>query len=190
MRYGVDLDGVICDFHKGFAATANKLFPGTFPPGEEYPDNWDYDGYFAPGQMGKVWETIHATPNWWCCLPAIGLNVGAIFRHRLRYPEDEIFYVTARHQTSVGLPMMHQSQRWLDMCGIGGLGTAVIVMNGERKHWLYEELAVDGAIDDDVHQLPAKGGYLLARPWNTGEREGHEVVETLNEFFDRVGRRL
>ena len=42
MRYGIDLDGVIADFHKGFARTINKLFPGRVAPGDEYPTNWDW----------------------------------------------------------------------------------------------------------------------------------------------------
>ena len=194
MRYGIDLDGVICDFHKGFARTINKLFPGRVAPGAEHPDNWDWEGMLTSEERGKVWREITRTPNWWLSLPAIGHNVGAIFRHRLQFPEDEIFYVTARHHHTgmerSGLPEMHQSQKWIDMCGIGGLGTSVILMNGERKHWLYGELGVDGAVDDDPHHLPAKGGYLLATPWNSKERDGHVVIKGLDEFFERVGRKL
>jgi len=190
VRYGIDLDGVIADFHQGFAQVVNKLWPGRIPPGEEYPDNWDCAGILVDGERAKVWREIEKIPNWWCSLRAIGHNVGAIFRHRLRFPEDEIFYVTARHndKPGTGMPVMHQSQKWIDMCGIGGLGTAVILMNGERKHWLYGELAVDGAVDDDPHHLPARGGVLLATPWNVNEREGLVVVENLDEFFNVVDK--
>jgi hypothetical protein len=191
VRYGIDCDGVIADFHKGFARVANKLWPGRIAPGDEYPSDWEWASRgFDPDEVIRVKEEIAKIPNWWCSLPAIGHNVGAIFRHRLRYPEDEIFYVTARRTDQVaGMPMMHQSQRWIDMCGIGGLGTAVIVMDGDNKVQLYKELAVDGAVDDDPNQVKLlSAGYLLSTPWNTDASQGKWRVKDLDEFFERVGR--
>lgn len=179
--------------HKGFAELVNQIWLGRIPTGAEYPPEWDLTSLgLTQGELGVVWQKVGATRNWWLSLPAHTHNVGAIFRHRLRHPEDEIFYVTARSTETAGLPIMHQSQRWLEMCGIGGVGTSVIVTPPDtRKVDVYEEIGVEYAIDDSldvVHEGPHII-YLLARNWNrTGRSPGLDVVENLDEFFARTRR--
>jgi hypothetical protein len=193
VRYGLDLDGVVVDMHKGFADLANQLWLGKIPTGSEYPPDWDMTSLgLTNGELGQVWARAQATRNWWMSLPAHVNNVSAVFRHRLRHPEDEIFYVTARTTETEGLPIMHQSQRWLDMCGIGGVGTSVIVVpEGTYKIDVYEEIGVEYAVDDALH-IVEEGPhviYLLDRPWNQNRRsKGLDVVKDLDEFF-RVTRR-
>lgn len=192
MKYGIDLDGVIVDMHKGFADIVNQLWLGRIPAGREYPPDWDMTSLgLTNGELGKAWARVKTTRNWWLSLPAMTDNVGAIFRHRLMHPEDEIFYVTARTTETEGLPIMHQSQRWLEMCGIAGLGTAVIVVpTGSRKIDIYEEIGVEYAIDDslDIVHEGSHVIYLLDRPWNqTGRVVGLDTVKGLDEFF-RVTR--
>ena len=189
MRYGIDCDGVICDMHKGLADVINSIWMGRLPTGSEYPPEWDLTSLgLSQGELGVVWSKVRATRNWWLSLPAWTHNVGAVFRHRLKHPEDEIFYVTARSTETEGLPIMHQSQRWLEMCGIGGVGTAVIVVpDGSRKVDVYEEIGVEYAVDDslDVVNEGTHIIYLLSRPWNKSDRPaGIDVVGDLDEFFE------
>jgi uncharacterized HAD superfamily protein len=193
VRYGIDLDGVVVDMHKGLADLINTIWPGRIPTGAEYPPEWDLTSLgLSQGELGVVWSKVRATLNWWLSLPAWPRNVQAVFRHRLQHPEDEIFYVTARSTDTKGLPIMHQSQRWLEMCGIGGVGTAVIVVPVDtRKVDVYEELDIAYAIDDslDVVNEGSHIIYLLNRKWNvTGRSKGLNVVKDLDEFFSVTRR--
>jgi uncharacterized HAD superfamily protein len=187
VRYGIDIDGVICDMHLGFAKVVNSLYPGRIPIGAEYPPEWDLTSLgISRAEMGEVWRKIGSTPNWWYSLPAIYQNVSAVFRHRLRHPDEEIFYVTARSTVTAGMPIMHQSQRWLEACGIGGVGTSVIVVpKGQSKADVYDDIGVERAVDDcpDVVREAPRVIKLLDRQWNKNDREGLTVVENLEAFF-------
>lgn len=193
MRYGLDLDGVVVDMHKGFAQVVNSIWPGRIPSGNEYPPEWDMTSLgLSQPELNQVWAKIRSTRNWWYGLPALTSEVSAVFRHRLAHPEDEIFYVTARSTETEGMPLMHQSQRWLEMCGIGGLGTAVIVAPEDSdKVDIYEEIGVEYAVDDALH-IVEQGThviYLIDRSWNQeGRSKGMDVVQNLDEFF-RTTRR-
>lgn len=187
MRYGCDLDGCLVDMHKGLADVVNSIWPGRIEPGNEVPTEWDLTSLgLSQSELGAVWSRIGDTRNWWMGLPAHRQNVDAVFRHRLMRPEDEIFYVTARTTRTPGLPIMHQSQRWLEMCGIGGLGTTVIV-TAESKAKVYDLLDIQYAIDDALHVVEEGSQviYLLDRPYNReGRSPGLDVVESLDEFFN------
>lgn len=193
MRFGIDLDGVVCDFHKGLAEVINSIWLGRIPTGKEYPPEWDMTSLgLSRAELGQVWQKVGATRNWWLSLPAHTNNVSAIYRHRLRHHNDEIFYVTARSTETDGMPIMHQSQRWLEMCGIGGHGTAVIVApEGSKKIDIYEKIGVDYAVDDclDIVEQGPHVIYLLDRPWNSKDRSpGLDVVSDLDEFFKTTTR--
>lgn len=187
MRFGIDLDGVLVDMHIGFARVVNQLFPGRIPLGCEYPPEWDLTSLgLTHAEIGQVWRRIETTPNWWLSLPAIRENVGAVARHRITHPRDEIFYVTARATETTGMPLMHQSQSWLESVDIGGLGTAVIVVPPNiQKISIYDRIGVDRAIDDcpDIVALGKNKIWLLDRPWNKNDRVGMAVVSNLDEFF-------
>lgn len=193
MRYGIDLDGVLVDMHLGLAKVINSIWPGRIPPGAEYPPDWDLMslGLFN-SELDKVWDNIGERWNWWMSLPAFTNNVGAVYKHRITHPDDEVFYVTARCTDTKGLPLMHQSQRWLDQSGIGGVGTAVLVLpEGTKKIDVYEELAVDYAVDDSLKVVDEGFHiiYLLDRPWNQINRsKGLDVVSDLDEFFEITRR--
>ena len=187
MRFGIDLDGVLVDMHRGLADVINSVWLGRIPVGQEYPPEWDLKSLgLSQAELGVVWAKVRATRNWWLSLPAFVHNVSAVWRHRLRYPEDEIFYVTARNTPTLGLPIMHQSQRWLEMCGIGGVGTSVIVAGETPKVDIYDVIGVDYAVDDDLDVVEAGPHvtYLLDRKWNRiGRSPGLDVVTSLDNFF-------
>jgi hypothetical protein len=192
MRYGLDLDGVMVDMHRGFNDVVNELWPGRIVPHAQ-PSDWDMTSLgLTQSEIGQTWNKIKTIRNWWYGLPAYTDSVSAVFRHRLKHPEDEIFYVTARTTETEGMPIMHQSQRWLEMCGISGLGTAVIVAPPDAKKIdIYEEIGVDYALDDALH-IAHEGShiiYLLERPWNeNGRSKGLDVVGSVDEFFGTTRR--
>jgi hypothetical protein len=107
MRIGVDLDGVICDWHKGVADVINSIWPARIPPGGEYPPEWELTSLgLSKAELGEVFQRIEGMHNWYMGLPAIVRNVHAVWHHRIMRPEDEIFYVTARTTETKGLPIM------------------------------------------------------------------------------------
>lgn len=192
MKLGIDLDGVVADWHKGVADVVNSIWPGRIPVGSEYPPEWELTSLgLSQSELGVVFDKVSKTLNWYMGLPALPRNVHAVWSHRIRHPEDEIFYVTARTTETKGLPIMHQSQRWLEMCGIGGVGTAVIVVPDDvKKIDVYESIGVQYAVDDAPH-IVAEGTHvitLLDRPWNQDRSKWVDVVADLDEFFKQTRR--
>lgn len=54
MRYGLDLDGVLVDMHKGLADLINTIWPGRIPTGAEYPPEWDLTSLgLSPGNWAS-----------------------------------------------------------------------------------------------------------------------------------------
>lgn len=189
MRFGIDVDGVIASFTNAFVHTVNTIWPGRLPINYE-PTDWDWgNSGLSKAELDKVYQRIHDTPNFWMYLYPYNDNVNAIARHRAEYKMDEIYYVTARRDT-LGMPTMHQTQEWLRMCGIYGLGTGVIVDYGGDKVPIFMALQCEATIDDKLsavveHDRKTKGAYLLSRPWNERERpSGLRVVHSLAEFFE------
>lgn len=182
MRYALDLDGVVAGFHEAFAKAASRLWPGRIlahvPPADKYYESLG----LTDAEVEAVKEEIRSTPNFWMHIPAIRENVAAVAEHRLEYPDDEIFYVTARHSDTTGMSIMAQSQRWTEIVGIGGLGTAVIVC--QEKQRLYEVLDVDWAIDDDPTYITGfPNGFLLTQPWNQGYSGRVPRIQSVAAFF-------
>ena len=189
MKYGIDLDGIVCDYVSSLTRLANELYPGSVPSNWQPAGTWDLP--LSADKREEVFRAVRRYHNFWLTLDAYRDNVRAIANHRIAHPSDEIYYVTARKPTR-GLPVVHQSQRWLEMCGIAGVGTAVIASHeNDDKHGILKALAVDAFVDDtldEVHINMAKGGphrsYLLARPWNQeGRWSGVRVVSNLAAFF-------
>lgn len=185
MRYALDLDGVVASFHDGFARAAGRIWPGRIL-GHVPPRDKDYESLgLTDKEVEAVKEEIRSTPNFWMHLPAIREAVAAVVHHRLESPDDEIFYVTARRSDTTGMSIMAQSQRWTELVGIGGLGTAVIV--SQNKARLYDELAIDAALDDDPTNLTGfSRGFLLTQPWNEQYSGRIPRVPTVQAFFGRV----
>lgn len=191
MNIAIDLDGVVCDYHKGFVRAANSIWPGRLSDGP--PPEWEMTSYgLTEREVGQVMERIRSTPNWWMSLSPLYANVSAVLQHRVRHPDDVIFYVTARHAETEGLPIFHQSHRWLEMCGLGGVGTALIVVPPDvRKVDIYEKVGVEYAVDDSL-DIVAEGAhiiYLLDQPYNQTDRPASlDVVDDLKDFFKTIRR--
>lgn len=192
MRFGIDIDGVVADFITAYVREVNTVWPGKLPIGYQ-PIDWDWSDKLTKAEIKHVWGIItNQRYNWWLSLPPDFENVRAIAIHRIRHPEDEIFFVTARVKTK-GMPTMHQTQTWLEQCGIGGLGTAVIVDESGDKSAIFNALECDANIDDKLeavieHSKQTKGAFLLDRPWNRQDRQSDIlVVSNLEEFFRKAG---
>ena len=193
MKWAIDLDGVVANYWGAWARLANELYPGILPDGYQ-PTNLDLPE-IDPAKRQAVYDRLHRTFNFWMSLDSHRENVRAIANHRIAHPSDEVYYVTARKPTR-GMPVVHQSARWLEMCGIAGIGTAVICSHGNGdKHSILEALQIDAYVDDGLDEVMismARGGphisYLLDRPWNQDRWSGVRVVPNLATFFREAPR--
>ena len=176
MKIGIDIDGVLANFGQAFAAVLHKRWNTRFDI-DPQPTKWDWsDLGLTKEEENWAWEEVKRTPNFWVGLEPYHDNVRALASHRTMFPEDEIFYVTSR-VPSAGLPVMHQSQRWLLAHGIYGLGTSVIVKpKNIEKDIIYDAIGVTTAIDD---YLPACVDMIqcLDRPWNQGDTYAHRYKD-------------
>jgi uncharacterized HAD superfamily protein len=190
MRFGIDIDGVVADFVSAFVREINNIWPGRLPINYQ-PPSWSGWGDLTSREFERTWEVVALKPNWWLSILPYPDNLRAIALHRIRHPEDEIFYITARHEVA-GMPTMHQTQTWLKQCGIGGLGTAVIVDVNKDKSAIFNAISCDANIDDKLeavieHDRQTIGSFLLDRPWNRSNRPpAIRVVGGLQEFFEQV----
>jgi len=193
MRFGIDIDGVVADFVAAFVREINNLWPGRLPVNFQ-PDNFSVWADFTKKDWDAIWSYVGKKRNWWLTLHPDPENLRAIALHRIRHPEDEIFFVTARHEVE-GMPTMHQTQVWLSECGINGLGVGVIVDNSGDKSAIFNSLECDANIDDKLeavieHNSKTTGAFLLDRAWNRlGRPEGIRTCRNLEEFFTAVRSR-
>ena len=193
MRFGIDLDGVVANFTDTFKAEVNKVWLGKLEVTYQ-PTDWNWSDKLTTAEIDYIWGIIKRKPNFWLELRPIIENVRAIALHRIRHPQDEIFYVTARVSTK-GMPVMHQTQVWLGECGISGLGTAVIVDHSGDKVPIFNSLECEANIDDKLeaviqHDSKTNGAFLLDQPWNrVGRPPAIRVVGSLQEFFEAVRSR-
>ena len=191
MRFGIDIDGILGDFNSAFCALTNKVYPGKLDT-NFVPTDWDWSNGLTSAEHARVWEVLNKTPNFWLGVPPLMENVGAIARHRRLHPEDELFFVTARQaDLAHSMPAMHQTQIWLNQCGIGGIGTSVIVAN-QGKVDVFNALECDANIDDKLsavvdHAKYCDGSYLLDTSMNRDGRPPRlRVVTNLTQFFKEV----
>ena len=200
-RISVDVDGVLANFTLGFARVANTIVPGTFPPDFDSVKNTDWDfKYIGEELVNKTWATIrYKTENFWLSLSTCQKEVHALHQFLESAPNDvEVFFVTSR-VPSQGLTVLAQTQKWLRRYKLLRLGSSVIVKpRGVKKSVIYEALGIASSVDDYWPNVPTglvtilgpksekHHGYLLARAWNEKHRKDLEVVNSLEEYFEKV----
>jgi len=209
MRIGCDLDGVLADLHRRFAAAALQLFPdldaalvsapeaGASPPGGDGRDEVPAGGGTAlvhslsRRRSDAVWRELCAIEDFWETLEEI--EAGAIQR-LAQLANDrrwEIMFVTSR-PTVPGRTVQRQSQRWLERLGFPL--PSVYVVEGSRGR-IADALGLDVVIDDRPDNcldvvLESKARAILV--WRgsanripaSATRMGIGVVPTVSACFD------
>jgi len=205
-RIAVDVDGILASFTAGFALVANSIKPGTFPPDYNaliHQTDWNFEDTelgISKETVDKTWDTIRdVVENFWLGLPTFQKEVHELHQFLESAPSDlEVFFVTSR-EPSQGLTVLAQTQKWLRRYKLLRLGSSVIVKpRGVKKSVIYEALGIACSIDDYWPNVPTglvtilgpkaerHHGYLLARAWNEKHREDLEVVNSLEEYFEKV----
>lgn len=189
-RIAVDIDGVICNFTQAFAERINKLYPGAIPEGYE-PPNWDWTDVLTKEMSDATWADIDKDPDFWGYLDCYCDNAQAMHTFLREHPEIEVYYVTARQETT-GKTLLAQTIEWLDGRGLMTSNTSVItVKNGKFKGHVFGAIGADLSIDDSWENVAASlslsinegANFLLDRSWNRGISYGLRIG-SLREFLD------
>jgi hypothetical protein len=163
MRIAFDLDGVLADLHRAFAAAALQLFPGldasaisspqagasppTGVPGAEAPGEPEEASLIkplSPRKQSAVWQHLATVENFWETLEEI--ESGAIRRLAAIALERkwEVIFLTSRPYAP-GFTVQRQSQMWLDRMGFP-MPSLYVVQTSRGK--IAEALEIDVVVDD------------------------------------------
>jgi hypothetical protein len=163
MRIAFDLDGVLADLHRTFAAAALELFPeldasaltspdagaspptgvpGSEPPAE--PEENSLKKPLTPRKRDAVWKHLATVENFWETLQEI--EAGSIKRLAAIAKERkwEVIFLTSRPYAP-GKTVQRQSQVWLDRLGFP-MPSLFVVQTSRGK--IAEALQIDVVVDD------------------------------------------
>ena len=169
MKYMVDLDGVLAEFNRSFAA---QLGVPTIPLDDKsWPTKWDWpEDYASPEQLAEVWNTVRASKHFWEDLPAFPWTGEALeLLHAEALDGEEVYFVTSRE----GGDIKRQTERWLSKYGFPE--ATVLVSTQGDKAGIAHDLDADVMIDDRPEVLTKirEWGkdtlriYLQVHPYNS-----------------------
>jgi len=162
MRIAFDLDGVLADLHRTFAATALRLFPGlddadvaspaagASPPSDEPVEADAKDEQEDAGmplerhQVSAVWQELCGQTDFWASLEEIEKGTVARIASIAESRRWEVLFITSRPR-SAGATVQRQTQRWLSSHGFEM--PSVYVVHGSRGK-IADSLQLDVVVDD------------------------------------------
>lgn len=186
---GIDCDGVLCNFTKGYAALLTAETGIVFTDEEiAAPATWYWDRAHGVTreQEDKVWKQIKSAPAFWYGLDA--LPRADAFLVDLSDSSHEVYFITDRP----GYMPQTQTQMWLQEHGYA-CPSVCISRNG--KGAVAAALKLDVYIDDKgenvldvIAKSPTTRTYKLRYPYNEAFDPGPGMtVDTLDEFWQKAG---
>lgn len=186
----LDLDGVIVNFHGGFARRANDLFGAVCPTHPYHATHYDlsYKGNLTPGQADKVWESIWESRSFWIDLPSLlGEEETQEFADFVN--SHTVYFVTQRE----GSHVENQTYDWLRINGIKRPCVVVTRYKGEVAKAINARYSLDDKAGNAIaisYIAPLCKSYLLDRPYNQFDHHvtGGRVmrVRTVCEFMQII----
>lgn len=185
----IDVDGVLANFTKAFAAKLAEV--GCPTPPDFEPTDWDFGGSGAtPEQIDAAWKLVKGTYNFWRLAEAYNENRLALMDFcEADKPPTDLYYVTSRVATA-GNTVKQQTEGWLARQGLPYIGV-IVKPRGVTKREIYRAVGIDFSVDDyDKNVREAQGlaghkAFLLDRPWNQKATDLPRV-KTLAEFLEIV----
>jgi len=199
----LDIDGVLCNFEKGFWGVVKKEF-GIEPPLEEDIIEWKHSlclESFDQEKETKTWEVIKSSPNFWEQLSSYSQNIEGLKKSIEILKHDKnilpvIYYVTTRPETitktkHIDQTCYSQTKRWLKARGlVNDLAFGGLIFATEKEN-IVKALGLQYALDDKVGNLSRIDKticqpYLLTRPWNFSYPNTLKRVQSVTEFFGEI----
>jgi hypothetical protein len=196
---GVDIDGVLANFNKGYRqklieVTGRDLIPEEVcrgsRPGEE-PPCWNYAPHFGytREEDRATWEAIAGDRGFWQGLDVLpGASALLISLKQTELDQDaEIYFITSRP----GNTAKEQTEWWLMQHGFRG--ATVMIARGEKGFFAHG-LGLTHFLDDKPENCesvkiarPGTHNYLLSCRYNESahdrlKAQGVIVVNSLHEF--------
>lgn len=195
MRIGLDIDGCLADFNKGFAKlleqTANVKLPEV---NQLWPDMWEWTeflhghGVTTEHQLTS-WRLVNdAEQHFWSMLDPYPEAVDIAETIQLLDNEHDIYFVTSRP----GKGAKMQTECWLEELGV----PHPTVLISHSKGYIAKGLELDVFVDDkpdNLHDVIKACGlgvkcYLVNRPWNTNVFVNRYItkVSSMLEVVDKI----
>ena len=185
LRVGLDVDGVVADFHTAFRATAAAV--------EQESGGAGSDRQLTADAVKRAWERIDRTSQWWLTLdPYEPDQIQRLYRTS-RERRWEVYFMTTR-PSSAGETTQFQTQWWLEQQGFA-LPSVMTVpgSRGDAANAVKLDIAIDDRLTTCVDNIAASRAkaVLLLRRDDPGIRDqalarGIGVVSTLAEALDAV----
>ena len=189
-----DIDGVLGNFHKSYIAMINLVTGSKYPDTEEA-QSWDYwEDKIGREQIGKVWDQIKRSYNWWLTLEPYQKNIDALKRFSAAHPTHDIMFLTSRIETA-GYSAALQTEGWLRKQGIDSEYMCVRVCRAREKVDVLQSEKITHFIDDKsktveaCEKIPGLTAALHARAWNQ-DAKVFLRLGSLGQFFQVVEREL
>ena len=185
---GVDLDGVLANFIKGFLVTARKVTGRDIDINHQQ-QSWDFenDGILTKAEVDATWHALKDTYNWWEHLEAMPGTKA--LRSFLPLSDEFRFYFITSRVPSEGWPVEEQSGVWLEDTFAISVPTVITEKN---KGPVCHALKVDYFLDDKLEncleveqQSPQTRVYVKDAPYNR-VAIGPRRVATFDDFIAAV----
>ena len=183
MRVGFDVDGVLANFTRAFTKLASNIGEDTGEVQQEDQREWNF-----PFHVDRVWREVARTQNWWMTLDPLVDNFEIDYINELIRTEEAVYFITNRHESDIGLPVVEQTRLWLRGIGID-TGNVLAV---ERKGPVCAALDLDWFVDDKIENLESilrSGVFAIARAWSYNEDWSGNFVTHLTQLSGLYERR-
>lgn len=175
MTYGIDIDGVLADFVRGFGDLARTLGY------EIVPNNWGLG--LTREQEQAVWKLVEEKNDFWLTLPVLNY-----FPQDMLKVDDVVYFITKRKPTP-GRSTSNDTANWIGFTlDWNDFPTVLAIPN---KGEVCRALKVDAFIDDKpencwdvMDKSPATKVFLMDQPWNQWDTRVSRV-KSLEEFIER-----
>ena len=195
-RLGLDLDGVLCNFTRGFLGELASV-TGRAAPSDYVQRTWsDWHDYKA-SEVSQAWQRTHA-PFWWQQLTPLDVTNMSVrqflMRLWLQRQHIEVVFITTRPAMNA----RQQSIAWLERHGM--LQPQVIVApSANAKAAICDALALDAFVDDywvnlqaiqrrraEIPEASPTLPVLYCQPYNEPHRGAFLCVEGLPALWREI----